>query len=141
MNKSIPALYHDLKPKMEQKNIFIAQSTFKNFLSESGTQRCDLEKRIVVIDMITEYLDPEKIDLAYEGIKKIREMQIEYFEKLLRNGHKNEFTPYEEIYNAIEKLPEYMKDFWFEDFSTVDIIGREEMGKIQLRMIDSIAKK
>jgi hypothetical protein len=48
LNKSIPALYHDLKHKLEQKNIFIAESTFKNMLSESKTQRCDLEKRKII---------------------------------------------------------------------------------------------
>ena len=91
--------------------------------------------------MITEYLDPEKIDIAYEGIKIERVMQIEDIKKLLRNGHKNEYTPYEELYNAIEKLPEYMKDYWWENVPTIDKIGREQMGKIQKRMLDSNTKK
>jgi len=74
--QSIPSLYDEMKSAMNSNRIFISQSTFKNMLMDSNTQRCDLEKRIKVINLICEYLEPDKINAFYEGFKKDRDRKI-----------------------------------------------------------------
>jgi len=72
LNKSIPSLYEDMQEKLFHKNLEIAESTFKNMLMDSTKQRCNLDKRMKLIDLIFEHLDPDKVEIAYEGIKNIR---------------------------------------------------------------------
>ena len=112
--KSIPTLYKKMKPLMEHNKVFISESTFKNMLMESRSQRCDLEKRLTVINLIFEYLDPEKINAIYENKKLLREKKIRSIMELLKSDYKDkkEYLPEEVLRHELENLPEEMKTYW-----------------------------
>ena len=114
IGRSIPTLYKNMKPIMESNKVFISQPTFKNMLMDSSTQRCNLETRLKVINLIFEYLDPEKINAAYEGIKYLREKKIRSIMELLQSDYKDkkEYLSEEVLQHAFENLPEDMKEYW-----------------------------
>jgi len=58
-------------------------------LMDSSTQKCNLETRLKVINLIFESLDPEKINAAYEGIKFLREKKIRSIMELLKSDYKD----------------------------------------------------
>ena len=112
--QSIPSLYDETKSLIESKKVFISESTFKNMLMDSSTQSCSWETRLKVINLIFEYLDPEKINAAYEGIKLLREKKIRSIMELLKSDYKDkkEYLPGEVLQHAFENLPKEMKTFW-----------------------------
>jgi hypothetical protein len=114
LRKKIPSLYADMKLIMEDNKIHISESTFKNMLMESSNQRCDWEKRLKVINLIFEYLDPERINAAYKGIKLLRDKEIRSIMELLKSDYidKKEYLPEEVLIHEIENLPEDMKTYW-----------------------------
>ena len=114
IGRSIPTLYKNMKPIMESNKVFISQPTFKNMLMDSSTQRCNLETRLKVINLIFEYLDPEKINAAYEGVKYLREKKIRSIMELLKSDYKDkkEYLPMEVLQHAFENLPKEMKTYW-----------------------------
>ena len=114
IGRSIPTLYKNMKPIMESNKVFISQSTFKNMLMDSSTQNCNLETRLKVINLIYEYLDPEKINAAYEGIKLLREKKIRLIMEVLKSDYKDkkEYLPGDVLQHAFENLPKKMKTFW-----------------------------
>ena len=81
---------------------------------DSSTQDCSLEKRLKVVNLVFEYLDAEKINAVYEGIKYLRERKIRSIMKLLEIDHidRKEYLPNEVIMNALENLPEDMEEYW-----------------------------
>ncbi|MEJ2284447.1 MAG: hypothetical protein P8X85_12715, partial [Desulfobacterales bacterium] len=89
-------------------------STFKNMLMKSSTQRCDWEIRLKVIDLIFEYLDPEKINAAYVGVRLLRDKKIRSIMELLKSDYKDkrEYLPEEIFIHEMENLPEEMKKYW-----------------------------
>ena len=110
----IPSLYEEVNPLMKQNKVFISQSTFKNMLMDSSTQRCDLEKRLKVIHLVFEYLDGEQISAAYEGVKLLREKKIRSIMKLLESDYKDkkEYLPEEVLIHEFDNLPKDMKTYW-----------------------------
>ncbi len=112
--QNIPSLYDETKSLMESNKVFISESTFKNMLMKSSTQRCKWETRLKVINLIFEYLDPEKINTAYEGIKYLREKKIRSIMKLLKSDYKDkrEYIPEEIFLHEMENLPKEMKTYW-----------------------------
>jgi len=81
---------------------------------ESSTQSCDWGKRLKVINLIFEYLDSDKINAAYEGIKLLREKKIRSIMELLKSDYKDkkEYLPVEVLQHTFENLPEEMKTYW-----------------------------
>ena len=81
---------------------------------KSSTQRCDWEKRLKVIHLIFEYLDSEKINAFYEGIKFLRDKKIRSIMELLKSDYKDkkEYLSEEVLKHAVENLPEDMKKYW-----------------------------
>ena len=63
---------------------------------------------------LPEYLDPEKINAAYEGIKLLREKKIRSIMEVLKSDYKDkkEYLPGEILQHAFEDLPKEMKTFW-----------------------------
>ena len=114
ISKSIPSLYAEMKPIMEDNKINISQSTFKNMLMKSKNQGYCWENRLQVINLIFEYLDPEKINAAYEGIKFLRDKEIRSIMELLKSDYKDkrEYLPEEVLKHEIENLSEDMKTYW-----------------------------
>lgn len=114
ISKSIPSLYAEMKPIMEDNKINISQSTFKNMLMKSINQKYCWENRLQVINLIFEYLDPEKINAAYEGIKFLRDKEIRSIMELLKSDYKDkrEYLPEEVLKHELENLPEDMKTYW-----------------------------
>lgn len=112
--QSIPSLYDEINHLLKYNKIFISPSTFKNMLMDSSTQRCDWEKRLKVIDLIFQYLGPEKINAAYDGIKLMREKKIRSIMELLKSDYKDkrEYLPEEVLKHELENLPEDMKTYW-----------------------------
>ena len=110
----IPSLYDEINPKLKHEKIHISQSHFKNMLMESSTQSCDWETRLKVIKLIFEYLDAEKINAAYEGIKLLREKEIRSIMGLLKSDYKDkrEYLTEEVFLNEMENLPKDMKTYW-----------------------------
>jgi hypothetical protein len=108
LNKSIPSLYEDMQETLFHNNLEIAESTFKNMLMDSTKQRCNLDKRMKIIDLIVEHLDPDKIEIAYEGIKNIRNQEIRTIMAVLNSNYKDrrEYTFEDTAYNRIFELPE-----------------------------------
>ena len=112
--QSIPSLYDEINPLLKRKKIHISESHFKNMLMESISQSCDWENRFKVIKLIFEYLNPEKINAAYECIKLSRVKEIRSIMGLLKSDHKDkrEYLPEEVLRHEIENLPEDMKTYW-----------------------------
>ena len=83
-------------------------------LMESSTQSCDWGKRLNVINLIFEFLDSDKINAAYEGIKLLRDKEIRSIMELLKSDYKDkrEYFPEEVLRNEIENLPEDMRTYW-----------------------------
>ena len=111
--QSIPSFYDQLNPILKHNKIYVSKSTFKNMLMDSNTQRYDWEKRLKIINLIFEYLDPEKINAVYEGIKLINEKKIRSIMELLKSDciDKNEYQPEEVIWYTFNDLPENMKTY------------------------------
>lgn len=112
--QNIPSLYDETKSLMESNKVFISESTFKNMLMKSSTQRCNLETRLKVISLIFEYLDNEKINAFYEGIKYLRDREIRSIMELLKSDYidKKEYLPEEVLRHEIENLPKDMRTYW-----------------------------
>ena len=112
--QTIPNLYAEINPLLKNNKVHISQSTFKNMLMRSSTQRCDWEIRLKVINLIYEYLDSEKINAAYEGIRLIRDKKIRSIMKLLKSDYKDkrEYLPEEIFIHEMEDLPADMKKYW-----------------------------
>jgi len=112
--QSIPSLYDEIGPLLKNNKLHIAESTFKNMLMESSTQTCDWEKRLKVVNLIFEYLDPEKISAAYESIKLLRDKKIRSIMKLLQSDYKDkkEYLPEEVLKHEMDNLPEDMRTYW-----------------------------
>jgi hypothetical protein len=112
--QSIPSLYDEINPLLKRKKIHISESHFKNMLMESISQSCDWEKRLKVINLIFEYLDADKINAAYEGVKLAREKDIRSIMRLLKSDYKDkgEYLPEEVLIHELENLPEDMKTYW-----------------------------
>jgi hypothetical protein len=111
---SIPNLYDEIKPLLNRNKIFISQSTFKNMLMDSDTQRCNLENRLKVISLIFEYLDPEKINALYESIKLERDKKIRSIMNILKSDHIDsyEYFPEEILIHESSNIPKNMKTYW-----------------------------
>jgi hypothetical protein len=114
MGLSIPNLYDAMKNLLKRNKIFISKSTFKNMLMESSSQRCDLKKRLEIINLIFEYLDPDEINALYESVKHERDKKIRSIMNLLKSDYKDkrEYLPEEVLRHAIENLPKDMKNYW-----------------------------
>ena len=112
--QSIPSLYDEINPLLKSKKVHISQSTFKNMLMESSGQSYDWEKRLKVINLIFEYLDSEKINAAYEGVRRIRDKKIRSIMELLKSDYKDkrEYLTEEIFLNEMENLPKDMKTYW-----------------------------
>ena len=112
--QSIPSLYDETKSLIESKKVFISESTFKNMLMDSSTQSCSWEKRLKVINLIFEYLDPEKINAAYLSVKLLRDEKIRSIMELLKSDYKDkrEYFPEEVLEHEMENLPDNMKTYW-----------------------------
>ena len=82
-------------------------------LMRSETQNCNWEKRLKVIDIIFEYLNPDQIEMAYEGVKYLREKEIRSIMSLLESEYKDkkEYTPIEIIQYRMDNIPEEMKTY------------------------------
>ena len=92
---------------MEDNKINISQSTFKNMLMKSINQGYCWENRLQVINLIFEYLDPEKINAAYEGIRLLRDKEIRSIMELLKSDYKDKrkYLPEEIFLHEMENLP------------------------------------
>jgi hypothetical protein len=114
IGQSIPTLYRNMTPVMEQNKVFISQSTFKNMLMDSNTQSYNWEKRLKVINLIFEYLDSGKINAAYEGVRLMRDKKIRSIMELLKSDYKDkkEYLPEEVFIHEMENLPKDMKTYW-----------------------------
>ena len=112
--QSIPSLYEEINPLLKKNKVHISKSTFKNMLMDSSTQRCDWEIRLKVISLIFEYLDSEKINAAYEGVKLLRDKKIRSIMELLKSDYKDkrEYLPEEIFIHEMEDLPADMKKYW-----------------------------
>ena len=112
--QNIPSLYDETKSLMESNKVFISESTFKNMLMKASTQWCNLETRLKVISLIFEYLDNEKINAFYEGIKYLRDREIRSIMELLKSDYidKKEYLPEEVLRHEIENLPKDMRTYW-----------------------------
>ena len=108
LNKSIPSLYDDMQEILFHNNLKIAESTFKNMLMDSTKQRCNMDKRMKLIDLIYEHLDPDKVEIAYEGVKNIRNQKIRTIMAVLKSNKKDrrEYTFEDTAYNRILEIPE-----------------------------------
>ena len=113
LRKSIPSLYRDIQSKLQRNKIYMSESTFKNMLMDSKNQNYDWERRLKVINVIFEYLDPEKIEVAYQGIKQIRNKRIRDIMELLESDckDKREYQPIEVLMHEMENIPKDMKVF------------------------------
>ena len=111
---SIPKLYNAVKPLLNRNRIFISQSHFKNMLMDSSTQKCDLEKRLKVISLIFERLDPEKISAVYERKKNERNKKIRSIMNILKSDYIDchEFFDDEILIHHGLNLPRHMKTYW-----------------------------
>ena len=114
IGQSIPSLYGEINPVLKRKRVHISQSTFKNMLMDSSTQGYDWKTRLKVINLIFEYLDPEKINAAYEGVKLLREKKIRSIMELLKSDYKDkkEYLPEEIFRYEMENLPKDMETYW-----------------------------
>jgi hypothetical protein len=114
LRKTIPSLYRDIQSLLQKNKIHISQSTFKNMLMDSNNQNYDWEKRLKVINTIFEYLNPEKIEVAYQGIKQLRNKRIRDIMELLESDceDKREYQPIEVLMHEMESIPKDMKVFW-----------------------------
>jgi hypothetical protein len=112
--QSISSLYDEMKSEMNSNKVFISQSTFKNMLMESDTQRCNLENRLKVINLIFEYLDLEKINTVYESVKLQREKKIRSIMNILKSDYIDcyEFFDEEILIHEGLNLPKHMKTYW-----------------------------
>ena len=136
MNKSIPSLYDDMQETLFNNNLKMAESTFKNMLMDSTKQRCNLDKRMKLIDLIFEHLDPDKVEIAYEGVKNIRNQKIRAIMGALESNYKDrrEYTFEDTAYHRIFELPEDidMKSKpWYEELDDMkarvsDILDTED---------------
>ena len=110
----IPDLYRSMKTLLESNKVFISQSYFKSMLMDSDYQKCNLDKRLEVVNLIFEYLDADKINAVYEGRKYKRERKIRSIMKILEIDHidRKEYSPDEVLMHAYENLPESVKDYW-----------------------------
>ena len=136
LNKSIPSLYEDMQETLFHNNLEIAESTFKNMLMDSTKQRCNLDKRIKLIDLIFEHLDPDKVEIAYEGVKNIRNQKIRAIMGVLKSDYKDrrEYTYEDTAYNRIFELPEDIdlkSKPWYEELDDLksmvpDILDTED---------------
>lgn len=110
---SIPGLFRAIKKELEINGIHIAKSTFKNMLMRSEKQNCDYEKRLKVIDIILEYLDPEKVEMVYLGNKYRRDKKIRAIMKVLESDYKDkrEYTPIEILQYRMDNIPDEMKTY------------------------------
>ena len=136
LNKSIPALYDDMQETLFNNNLKIAESTFKNMLMDSTKQRCNLDKRMKLIDLIFEHLDPDKVEIAYEGVKNIRNQKIRTIMGVLKSNYKDrrEYTFEDTAYHRIFELPEDIdikSKPWYEELDDMkarvsDILDTEE---------------
>ena len=110
----IPALYRQMKSLLESNRVNISPSYFKSMLMNSDNQKCNLEIRLKVVNLVFEYLDAEKINAVYEGKKYLRERKIKSIMKLLEIDHidRKEYHPDEVLMHAFENLPESVKDYW-----------------------------
>jgi hypothetical protein len=136
LNKSIPSLYDDMQETLFNNNLKIAESTFKNMLMDSTTQRCNLDKRMKLIDLIYEHLDPDKVEIAYEGVKNIRNQKIRTIMAVLKSNYKDrrEYNFEDTAYHRIFELPEDIvikSKPWYEDIDDMkarisDILDTEE---------------
>jgi hypothetical protein len=110
----IPELFRAMKSLLEDNKIFISPSYFKNMLMNSSSQECNLDTRIKVVSLIFEYLDADKINAAYEGVRFLRDKKIRSYMRVLKKDHidKNEYLPHEVIMHALENLPEDRDGYW-----------------------------
>ena len=67
-----------------------------------------MDKRMKLIDLIYDHLDPDKIEIAYEGVKSIRNQQIRTIMGVLKSDYKDkrEYTFEDTAYHRIFELPE-----------------------------------
>jgi hypothetical protein len=112
--QTIPNLYAEINPLLKKNKVHISQSTFKNMLMKSSSQSYDWEKRLRVINLTFEYLDPEKINAVYEGIRLLRDKKIRSIMELLKSDYKDkrEYLPEEIFIHEMEDLPADMKTYW-----------------------------
>lgn len=82
-------------------------------LMRSEKQNCDYEKRLKVIDIILEYLDPEKVEMVYLGNKYRRDKKIRAIMKVLESDYKDkrEYTPIEILQYRMDNIPDEMKTY------------------------------
>ena len=114
LKKTIPSLYRDIQSLLQKNKIHISQSTFKNMLMDSNNQNYDWEIRLKVINTIFEYINPEKIEVAYQVRKQIRNKRIRYIMELLESDGKDkrEYQSIEVLLHKMENIPNDMKVFW-----------------------------
>lgn len=114
LKKTIPSLYRDIQSLFQKNKIHISQSTFKNMLMDSNNQNYDWEIRLKVINTIFEYINPEKIEVAYQVRKQIRNKRIRYIMELLESDGKDkrEYQSIEVLLHKMENIPNDMKVFW-----------------------------
>ena len=64
--------------------------------------------------MIFEYIDNDKINSVYEGIKYLRDREIRSIMELLKSDYidKKEYLPEEVLRHEIENLPKDMRTYW-----------------------------
>ncbi len=68
--QSISSLYEEISPELEEKNLMVASSTFRNLLLLSDeVGRYDPIKRSKIFDIIMEYLDANLIQYNYNKAK------------------------------------------------------------------------
>jgi hypothetical protein len=126
LGKKIPSLYKDMEEILLDNDISIAQSTFKNMLMDSTKQRCNWENRLKVIDLIFEYLEPEKIEVVYEGVKRLREQRVRAIMQLIENKNykdKREYHPIEHLHHRILDCPYHEETYskpWYEELDPSD---------------------
>jgi len=136
LNKSIPSLYYDMKETLFHEDLKMAESTFKNMLMDSTKQRCNLDKRMKLIDLIYEHLDPDKIEIAYEGVKNLRNQKIRTIMAVLKSNYKDrrEYTFEDTAYNRILEFQEDIEiksEPWYKELDDMktrisDILDTED---------------
>ena len=112
--QSIPSLYYDMSSLLEKNRVYISESTFKNILMDSRNQNYGLERRLKVINLILEHLNPGIIKAAYEMVKQERNKKVRAIMEVLKSDYKDkkEYTPFEVLMHEYESLPEDMKTYW-----------------------------
>jgi hypothetical protein len=110
----IPTLYREMKSLLESNRVLISESYFKNMLMNSKSQKCNWEKRLKVVSLVFENLDPDKINAFYEGKKYSRDKKIRSIMRVLKTDHidKKEYLPNEIIMHTLGKLPKDMEEYW-----------------------------